>query len=250
LSQTFSIADLPVVDDLNVPVDPTEYADQANPAPPAPGNYRFAPVKVEPKTTKEGKLVLVDGKFPIINLAQVKIVVPVENERGVGVFQDIRTKPGTRKGRHGQDVAVNDFYDLLRSFDATVTIDGFEHAKTLLQQYLGSGATFVGQLGWQANDYDYVEAQFALVGATTFEARKTIAKDVANNIYNKARKRTKDFVVNGKRQSSILGPSGQMLEARPVISRFYPSHVYNPQTGEMEPNAEFAKDTFFGPFKK
>lgn len=247
---SISIADLPVNDDLNVPYDPTEYADQANPAPPAPGVYRFTVVKAERKTTKEGKPVLTDDKYPVIVLAQVKIVEPVENERGVGVFQDIRTKPGIRKGRQGQDVAVNDFYDLLRGFDATAGIDSLEHAAQLFNQYVDGGANFIGSLGWTAYDVDYVEEQFTKLNATTYEARKGIAKDVANAIYNKARKNTKDFVVNGRRQASILGPSGGMLEARPKIQRFYPSHVYDVTQGEMVPNPEFAKPNFLGPFKK
>jgi len=247
---SFSIADLPVYDDLAVPSDPTQYADQASPAPAAPGNYRFTIVKIEPKTKKDGSLVLQDDRFPVLNLAQVKIVEPVENERGVGLFQDIKTKPGIRKGPQGQDVAFNEFRDLLRSFDATVVIESSEHQKQLLAQYVDGGATFIGQLGWQATDFDYIEAQFKAAGAETFEARRAVAKEVANAIYNKARKRTKDFVVNGKRTASILGPSGNMLEARPVITRFFPSHVYDASQGVMVPNPEFAKPNFLGPFKK
>jgi hypothetical protein len=248
VSETFSIADMPVVDDLNVPVDPTEYADQANPAPATPGIYRFSVVKIAPKTTREGALVLQDGKYPVLNLAQVKIVLPVENERGVGLFQDVRTKPGVRKGNRGQDVAVNDFYDLLRSFDASIGIDGFEHAKQLLQQYVDGGTTFVGQLGWTARDTDYIDAEFKKLGADTFDARRGVAKELANAIYNKASLSTKNFVVNGKRVASIVGPSGNLIEARPKIQRFYPSHIA--QDGAMVPNPEFDRPSFFGAFKK
>jgi hypothetical protein len=219
---SFSIADLPVVDDLNVPVSSESYADQQNPQPPAPGNYRFQLVKVEPKTSKAGELILQDGKYPIIVLVQAKIVEPTENERLVGLFQDVRTKPSIRRTPQG-DMAVNDFYDLLRAFDASVTIEGFEHGKQLLQQYLDSNATFVGGLGWAAQDFAYIEQEFAKLGVAEkdYDGRRAVAKDVANAIYNKARLKTKNFMVNGKRSASIVGPSGEVIEARPVISRYF-----------------------------
>lgn len=246
---SFSIADLPVVDDLNVPVDPTEYQDQASPAPIAPGTYRFTIVKVEPKTTKEGALVLDDGKYPVLKLAQVKVVEPVENARGVGLFQDIKTKPGTRKNSRGADVAFNQFYDFVRAFDAETTIEGFEHAKQLFQGFVDSNGTFVAQLGWEAYDKEYVDQEFGKLNKNTYDERKTVAKDVANAIYNKARKKTKDFIVNGKRQASIAGGvEGSTLEARPVIQRFYPTHVN--QQGVMVPNPELAKENLLGPFKR
>lgn len=218
----FSLADLTVVDDLNVPVSSENYADQQNPAPPAPGNYRFSLAKVEPKTTKEGKLVMQDDRYPIIVLVQAKIVEPTENERLVGLFQDIRTKQQVRRTAQG-DVAVNEFYDLLRSFDASITIENFDHGKELLQGYLANGATFVGSLGWAAQDFDYIEQEFGKLGIAEkdYDGRRTVAKDVANAIYNKARLRTKNFMVNGHRSSSIIGPSGNPIEARPVITRFF-----------------------------
>lgn len=248
MSDLKSIADLPVVDDLNVPVDPTEYADQANAAPAAPGAYRFIVTKVEPKTLKDStELVLTDGKFPVLSLVQVKIVEPVENERLVGLWQDIRTKPQIRKNNRGSDVSVNDFYDFLRSFDASIVIENFEHAKQLLQQYVDQGTTFVAGLAWNASDFNYVDAEFNKIGADTNEKRRAVNKDVANAIYNKSRKNTKDFIVNGKRVAQILGPSGNMLDARPKLNRYYPSHVA--LDGVMVPNPDLLKAGFLGAYK-
>jgi len=211
----FSIADLAPIDDLNVPVNPDEYVDQASPAPVKPGNYRLVVTKHSIRTDKSGNLVLQDNKFPTIIIEQVKIVEPVEDERLVSVFADIRTKPFTRKGQGGREVPASDLYDLLRAYDATVVIENFDHAKQLLQQYFEQGASFIGQLGLQGYDKTYVEQQFAALGVP----RDSVAKDVVNGIYSKARLGTKNFVIDGKLQSSVQGPSGEMIDARPRLGQ-------------------------------
>lgn len=236
-----SIADLPVVDDLNVPVDPTAYADQANPLPPLPGLYRFIVTKAEPARNKQNEIILQEGKFPIISVKTVKIVEGLGDgvERGLGIFQDIRTKPGVRKDKYGRDTAVSDFYDFLRAYDARESFD-FEQGKQLLQRYLETNQSFVAELTWGALDFDYVKAEQEKAGG-----KDKLSKEVSNAIWSKARKNAKDFVVNGVRVSSIAGPSGNALEARPSIRRFYPSHEFNAATGEWV-ESKFT----FGPFGK
>lgn len=214
----FSIADLPVVDDLNVPVSAEEYVDQANPAPPKPGNYRLVVVKAAPRVNKEGKLVLADDKYPTIVIEQAKIVEPVENERAFGAFTDVRTKPFERKNASGGAVPASDLQDLLRGFDETTNFEGFEHMKQLLQQHLDQNTPLLAQLAWTGYDKDYVEGEFAKAGG-----KDNVSKEVANAIYAKARKSTKDFIVNGVLQQSIVGPSGNTVEAKVKISRFFPS---------------------------
>lgn len=223
MSQTFSIADLPVSDDLNVPVSADDYVDQANPAPAKPGNYRLVISKHSVRTNKDNTLMLVDGKFPIIVLEQGKIVEPTENERGVGLFADVRTKPFERKGPGGSAVPASDLYDLLRSYDETQNVDGFDHAKSLLQQYLDGNTPFLAQIGWTGYDKDFVEAEFKALGVMPGGDRSGVAKDVANVIYAKARKNTKDFVQNGTLSPSVVGPSGNLVEAKLKLTRYFPS---------------------------
>lgn len=216
---SFSIADMPVVDDLNVPYDPETYQDQANPAPPKPGNYRFQVVKAEPRV-KDGQIVMADGKYPTLVLQQVKIVEPSESERAFGAFTDVRYKPFPRKMPNGASQVASDLWDLIRSYDETAPINDFIHAQELLQGFIAQNGTFLGQLGWTGYDKAYVDGEFAKIGG-----RQNASKEVSQAIYNTARKGTKDFTVNGQLQSSIIGPSGETIEAQPKITRFFPSGV-------------------------
>lgn len=217
-----SIADLPVVDDLNVPVSPEDYVDQANPAPAKPGNYRLVATKVEVATNKDGFPKLVDGKYPIIVIQQAKIVEPVENERGIGVFYDIMTKPFERKGSQGQAVVASGLQDMLRGYDETIGFDGFDHMKSLLQQYVEQNATFLAQLTWTGYDKAFADAEFETL-ALAGTPRDQVSKEVANAIYAKAKKGLKDFTVNGQLQASVVGPSGNLVEARLKLGRVFPS---------------------------
>lgn len=224
MSEFSGIADLPTMtDDLDVPYDAESYVDQSSPLPLAPGTYRFKALKVSARKDKAGALVLADGKYPTLVLEQVSVVEPVENARAASVWQDIRTKPQMRKDpRTGTDKPANDLFDIVRSYDAQSGFDGIEGAKQRFQQHAEQGDTFRAEIGWEANDADYVKAEFAKLEALG-TARKDVSKDVASAIYNTARKRTKDFKVGGVLVPSVLGPSGNMLEARAKIVRYIPS---------------------------
>lgn len=216
---SFNISDLPVCDDLNIPVDPDTYQDQANPAPMAPGNYRAVITKFSARKDTAGVLVLADGKFPTIIVEQIKIIEPVENARLVGVFSDVRFKPFERRGATGAAMVASELYDLLRAYDETMRIDNYEHAKELLAQYLGQELPVLLQIKWEGYDKTYVDTQFAACGMP----RANVAKDVQKRIYDVGRKLSKDFVVGGVRQASILGASGEVVEARAKIGRYFPS---------------------------
>lgn len=219
MSDFASIADLPVVDDYAVPSNPDEYAAQANPAPLAPGNYRFSVVKSDLRKNKDGQTVLADNQFETYVLGTVKVVEPVENERQVAIFQDVRTKPSTRKDKSGADKAVSDLFDLCLAYDAETYPVDLQQARELFKQYQEQGASFVAQVKWTGYDKAFVDAEFAKIGG-----KDSASKEVANAIYNKARKNTKDFTVNGVRVSSIIGPSGNAIEARAAIGRYFPSN--------------------------
>lgn len=241
---SFAIADLPVVDDLNVPVSAEDYVNQASPAPAKPGNYRIVVTKSAVRTNKDNTLLLVDGKFPIIVLEQAKIVEPTDAERGIGLFADVRTKPFERKGAQGQAVPASDLYDLLHAFDDSMNIDGFEHAKQLLQQYLDGSTPFYVQIGWTGYDKAFVDSEFeALAQAGT--AKADVSKDVSNAIYAKARKGTKDFVQNGVLSPSVVGPSGNLIEAKLKLGRYYPSSTEIGKGKDAKGNPRIE----LGPFK-
>ena len=224
MSEFSGIADLPTMaDDLDVPYDADAYVDQSSPLPLAPGTYRFKALKISARKDKAGQIVLADGIYPTLVLEQVSVIEPVENARAASVWQDVRTKPQTRRDpRTGKDTHANDLFDLVRSYDATSGIDGIEGAKQRLQQHAEQGDSFRAEIGWEANDSDYVKAEFGKLEALG-TSRKDVAKEVASAIYNTARKRTKDFKIGGVLVPSVLGPSGNMLEARAKIVRYIPS---------------------------
>lgn len=227
MSDFASIADLelPVVDDFEVPSNPEEYAKQADPAPLAPGNYRFVVTKSSLRKERNSETVqLTDGKFLTYVLNNVKLTEPVENERGVALFQDVREKPLTRKNSAGADSASSELFDLLLAYDAETYPQGtgdelLKAARELFQQYQQEGKSFVAQIKWTGWDKDYVDAEFAKIGG-----KERASKDVAKAIYDKARKNTRDFIVNGVRVQSIIGPSGNPIQAKAVIARYFPSN--------------------------
>ena len=213
--------EFPVTDDLNIPMTPEEYPEQALPLPPLPGIYQFVVAKSGWRTDKDGNLVLRDDKFPFYTLKSLKIVAPAELEgKGVGLLQDVSTKRGVRK-IGGRELPFSEFNDLLRAFDARVDYSDFTQNRELLDRYIGENTTFFGELTWEATDRDYVDQKFAEAGG-----KDALTKEAQNAIWNTARKNARDFVIGGVRVGSITGPSGELLEARPKIRRFIASHLW------------------------
>lgn len=219
-----ALADLELHDDLAVAPDPTDYADQQAPMPPLPGIYRFRVEKAAPRTNKEGQLVLADDRFPTITIQSAKIVEPTEYEKGVGLLQDFRTKPGIRKTPNG-DKPFSEWNDLLRAFDAREPL-GWPTTKERFEQHVANGDTFLARLEWEGEDRDYREAEFEKSGG-----KDNLSKEARNAVYAKARRRTKDFLKGGVYQPTCLGPTGNIIEARPVL-RPMPSHRWDPAKGE------------------
>ena len=210
-----------VQDDLDVSMNPDTYQDQASPAPPAVGNYRVIVKKAKQRTDKEGKVVLADGKFPTITLEQLEIIEPAENARLFSPFHDLRTKPFERFG-----VLVSDVADFTRSVDAERGWSGLAEGIKLVDEYLDTNAAFTINVGWEAFDKSYLEQAMNDAGLTGVprESRTDEQKQVLNAIYKKARVRTNAFPKkDGRRHHVVEGPSGEMLEAKPVITRFIPS---------------------------
>lgn len=225
-----SLVELLTVDDLDIAVDPETYQDQVNPAPPLPGNYRLVATKIEPKKDKNGEVILQDGRFPIFTIQRAKIVEPTDAEREFGIFHDLRTKPFERVGAGGSKHVVTDIGDIIRSMDQSRQWKGLQEGVTALEELFGQNANFRIQAAWAAYDAAFVEAEFAKLGIAKDGVKQAIAdgmvtKEVANGIYKKARLNTNAFKADGKggRIPVAVGPSGNQLEARFTVKRFYPS---------------------------
>jgi len=217
------LLDITLGDDLDVAIDPETYVDQQSPAPPVAGNYNFRIKKLGVRKNKEGEPVLTDDRWPIYVLEMVDIVEPESLARGVGLFQDLKTKPFERNG-----VAVMEVGDLIRAIDQSRSLRGLEAIDEALAEFVGTEATFRGYLDWSAYDSAFVKAALAEAGLTgqRYASMSDSDKKVASDIYKKAKlSGMKKFpkLANGRHSHIWTGPSGESIEARPRITRFYPS---------------------------
>lgn len=218
MAETLTLSDLNLSDDLDINIDPDTYQDQTSPAPPAAGNYAFRVKKHSVRTNKDGSVKLTDGKFPIINIMSVEIVEGLDAVRSVGLLQDIRTKPFLRGG-----LPVSMAGDLLRAFDQTRRARGTE-VLDALNEFFGGGAVARGRFDWTAYDSDAARAAIDTLGGQ--DKLNALGKDEINNFYSKFKvKGMKNFPVaaNGRHNHFYTFPSGNVVEARLEISRFYPS---------------------------
>lgn len=212
-----------IADDTDVQIDPETYQDQTSPAPPEAGNYSFKIKKLGVRKTKEGEIVLRDGQWPVYVLEQVEIVEPQEFARTVSLFQDVATKPRDRNG-----VKVSQALDLVRACDQTRAIRGLQEVDEALAEFVDTGAIFRGYLDWNAYDGSFAkdELEKADLKDVKFAEMNDEEKKVANDIYGKAKlKGMKKFpkLANGRANHIWVGPSGDSVEARAEVTRFYPS---------------------------
>lgn len=222
-----SLSELVVNDDLDISMDPETYQDQANPAPPLPGNYTLVITAgdgktptLTPRKNKAGELILVDDKFPILTAMRAKIVEPEEAAKEFSLFHDIRTKPFDRFGS-----VVSDVGDLIRGMDQTRGYTGLADGLSVLEELVAQSTPFRVKLTWEAYDGEFVAQEFDRLGVTKDNAKERLAKEVYNGIYKKARLKATDFPADGKggRQQVATGPSGTKLEARAKITQVFPS---------------------------
>lgn len=218
--------DFNLSDDLNVNLDPETYQDQTNPAPPPAGNYRMSIEKWSIRKDQNGDVVYDTndaGKptFPRIVLEKVKLVEPFPYvDRMVGLYQDLKTKP---KQRYGE--TVNELSDIIRALDQTQGFSGLKAGLTLFGQ-LAQTNTLSVSMDWFWNDREYVQSMLDehFNGRGYFDLDPDERK-AAGEFYNKAKltgmKRNR--LPNGKFSHIWTGPSGNKIEARLKITRFFPS---------------------------
>ncbi len=219
MSETFDF-NLEDVDDFaDVTVeDPSAYSDQTGPAPLAPGNYRFAVVQGGRRTGQNGEPID-DNGYPQVQLSRLRIVEPEEFVgREIYPFQTYSLRPvqnGLRKG----SVPV---IDLLRAFDDTQVVSNGKEALQLLAEAISNGKTFVAGTNWVAKDSEAIKEFIDENGGDLND----VDSDVKRAFFKKAIIRgQKSFPKdgNGGFKSEIVGPSGDVLEARVTLTRLYPA---------------------------
>jgi hypothetical protein len=198
----------------------SEYNDQLPPGPPSRGDYRMKITKLSTRTNRDGEAILTDGKWPVLCIEEVEIVEGLPQSRRVMPYQDIRTKPFDRYGKPASQLG-----DLLRAYDQTRSFRGLNGQIEGLKELVETGATFVARGDWLAQDLEHSKARIEAAGG-----RDNLSKDEINAIYDAARIRgMQNFPAmtdrHGKivHQAQVTGPSGNTLEARFELRRFYPS---------------------------
>ena len=171
----FGLTDLEVADDLDVALDNDSYQDQANPAPPAAGDYllRLSADSIRPSLYRGGEnkgqpvLRNVDGKkYPVLTLGVTEIIDGLGEgvTRKVATFTDINTFTYERDGEN-----VSQLGDLARALGLP-NYNGINEALLLLEEAQQQGATLGANLDWESGyDKEFVEAAIEQLGLPTTE---------------------------------------------------------------------------------
>lgn len=201
-------------DDLDVALDAATYADPQQPAPIDEGAYGFTidPTTLELVTDKEGKLVLDDGKYPIVSIGMVEVVDPQESKRKVPLYQRFRTKPFDRFDYESRsNVVVNALSDLIRSADASVSYRGIEEGLNTLMSLVAQNAVFHARLRWSATDVEAAKEEAEAIRAAAEDPKSDETRKAVNAVWKKYR-------VQGQRKFNgkpfIISKDGDQIPAR------------------------------------
>jgi hypothetical protein len=173
----FGLSDLDIADDLDVSLDNDTYQDQANPAPPAYGDYLMKLLSadgagrknsISPATYRGGDnkgqpvfRTFNEVKYPVLQIGVVEIVDGLGEgiTRKVGLFQEINTSSYEREGKN-----VSQLGDFARALGLS-NFSGVKEALLLLEEAQQNGATFGGTLDWVSGyDKAFVEAALEQLG--------------------------------------------------------------------------------------
>lgn len=205
-------------DDLQVGED---YESTSQPRPPLPGNYLFKPGKWDFRKTKSGELVLYrdnqgNPKYPVIGLATVDIVDPIDNARTVAVFADIASNPFERNGQMSSGAA-----DLMRSMNAEATARNTSEVLSQVTEGLAAGQEFRARLDYTAYDKAYADQLLAEIDPNDRKAKNEAYRKAQIRGYKKIQQAN---VRAGKGELGIykwVGPSGAVVDVRPALTVFY-----------------------------
>ncbi len=204
--------------------DPSTYVDAGATILPLPGLYRLRVTSLTTQKNREtGEEILqADDKgtlWPILVLNRIEIVEPFEEAGTFSIFESIRTKPYLRTGHAGMKIPAAAHMDLLRSIDQDLKVADFAEGIQEVKTLLSSGQTFVGQLGYKAQDSAWANEQIASMGGKT-----SMPREAYNKVWSDAKLTTKDFKnPTGGYRTQAMGRSGAMLEAKLCLTKFVPS---------------------------
>jgi hypothetical protein len=239
----FGLSDFAVNDDLDVAMDNETYQDQANPAPPVAGNYRFKILTLDKRTKKDGSVVTEGDGFPIFVIGMAEIVEGYKDAQGnettrkVGLFQDVKTKPYLRQGVPASGIA-----DLTRAL-GTESYSRLSEGIERLKEAFETDATFVANLDWSAYDGVFIKAALAqLEIPENKDDRSDDEKKIVSAIYNAGRIQGMRFFPVDPNSGKFIGSltrenvtfrnpvtnanveveaEHRVLEARPYLARYY-----------------------------
>jgi hypothetical protein len=208
-----------LTDDLNIGNNDT-YQDALPPAPPKEGNYRLRINKMSLAKGKDGQLTLQQGTHPVVVLEDVVIVEPVELEGKSAVrFERVYIKPYQRAGQNADNLT-----DIVRAHSIEATYSGWKEGLQVLQSLAEQGASFRAQIVWEAFDNEGYTAEVDALGG-----RDSVDKDTEKRL-------RKEYTIKGMKKFKqnpdgtfapiVVHPvTGNTLEAKARISRFYPSNA-------------------------
>lgn len=215
--------DFEINDDL--PVDENYRDADLTPPPPPPGNYSMKVNKFGIKKDKAGNVVLWKDSsgnptYPVLQLQSMEITDPIDNARRFVPFQDISTAPFDRDGQRASRLG-----DMLRSLNTEATARNTGEILRQVSDLLAAGMEFKGRLDYEAYDSAFANAQFEARGG-----KENLTKQEQNEIYTKAKIRGARNIRKANAQAGQptlpphkwVGPSGNVVVARPVVTAFYP----------------------------
>jgi len=223
----FDLSDVDDFDDVKLE-NADDYQDQTDPAPIAPGVYRFSDVKVKRQQNKDGENID-DNGYPVIVVQSATVVEPEELKgRQVFPFKKYSLRPVQDGERKGTVPAV----DLLRGFDDTVTFATGKEVLQLIGEQVSQGKTLVARTNWIAKDGPYMQETIEEAGGMenmSAEERKTLFNAA---IFRGQKKFPKN---NGVYLPEVEGPSGDTLTAKVDFTRIYPASKEIKKLGPFGP---------------
>lgn len=226
----FDLSEVDDFDDVKLE-SADDYQDQTDPAPIAPGVYRFADVKVKRQQNAEGENID-DNGYPVVVVQSASVVEPEEFKgRVVYPFKKYSLRPVQDGQRKGSVPAV----DLLRGFDDTLTYASGKEVLQLIGEQISSGKTLVARTNWIAKDGPFMQEAIEDAGGLD-----NMTPDERKDLFNKAIFRgQKKFPKNGGVfVPEVEGPSGDTLQAKVDFTRVYPASKEIKKLGPFGPKGK------------
>ncbi len=204
-----------VLPDEDFALDPDQAPLAGKGTPLPPGVYEvvvtgFQPQRLDRAGNPVEKKASNGRSYISAKLDSFKVVGPFPYDgKKVFTFQDIGTQPIPRAGKF-----TTELYDLLLAYDQRSEVSGIEAGRALAMSYVESQKPIRVRTTLEALDMAYVQQHEG----------KEMTKDERNAMWKAARLKVANFTSpTGQILSSVIGPSGQTVEARVKITVFYPS---------------------------